>query len=414
MDFRILGPLEAVADGRVVAPDAAKPRALLAILLLHAGEPVSRDRLIEDLWDGQPAGHGGEGPADVRLTAPQGARQRGDRHPPCGLRARRRGGRLSTCTASSGSWPKQGRASRPSRPRACARRSRSGAGRRSPTSPTSRGRRPRSADSRSSASPRSRIASTRISRSARRPTSSASSSGSSASTRSGSGCAASSCSRSTARGRQAEALAAYRDARRALVDDARHRADARAPAARTPDPRPGSVARPRYRRAAGRRCGAAGAEPAESLVVLRRPHARAARDRGASSPRRRAAPDVDRRRPDRGRRGSRSRRRALSTVSPTAPWLSSSLASPTPDSSRGRSPASSGSRNARDRAAREALLELPARPADAAAARQLRARARRGAARPRAARWRTRREGARHESCSSRCSRGTGLPGAGA
>ena len=54
MDFRILGSLEAVADGRVVAPDAAKPRALLAILLLHAGEPVSRDRLIEDLWDGSP------------------------------------------------------------------------------------------------------------------------------------------------------------------------------------------------------------------------------------------------------------------------------------------------------------------------------------------------------------------------
>ena len=30
------------------------PRALLAILLLRAGEPVSRDRLIEDLWDGRP------------------------------------------------------------------------------------------------------------------------------------------------------------------------------------------------------------------------------------------------------------------------------------------------------------------------------------------------------------------------
>jgi DNA-binding SARP family transcriptional activator len=54
MEFRILGPLEAVADGRVVALDAAKPRALLAILLLHAGEPVSRDRLVEDLWDGRP------------------------------------------------------------------------------------------------------------------------------------------------------------------------------------------------------------------------------------------------------------------------------------------------------------------------------------------------------------------------
>ncbi len=60
MDFRILGPLEVVADGRVVALDAAKPRALLAILLLHAGEPVSRDRLIEDLWDGLPPATAGK------------------------------------------------------------------------------------------------------------------------------------------------------------------------------------------------------------------------------------------------------------------------------------------------------------------------------------------------------------------
>ena len=54
MEFRVLGPLEAVADGRVVALDAAKPRALLAILLLHANEPVASDRLIEDLWAGRP------------------------------------------------------------------------------------------------------------------------------------------------------------------------------------------------------------------------------------------------------------------------------------------------------------------------------------------------------------------------
>ncbi len=54
MEFRVLGPLEAVAEGRVVALDAAKPRALLAILLLHANEPVPSDRLIEDLWAGRP------------------------------------------------------------------------------------------------------------------------------------------------------------------------------------------------------------------------------------------------------------------------------------------------------------------------------------------------------------------------
>ena len=54
MHFRILGPLEAVAEGRVIPLNAAKPRALLAILLLHANEPVSSDRLVEDLWGGRP------------------------------------------------------------------------------------------------------------------------------------------------------------------------------------------------------------------------------------------------------------------------------------------------------------------------------------------------------------------------
>src|SRR5262245_50637912 len=54
VEFRILGPLEVVAEGRVVAVDAAKPRALLAILLLRANEPVSRDRLIDELWGSRP------------------------------------------------------------------------------------------------------------------------------------------------------------------------------------------------------------------------------------------------------------------------------------------------------------------------------------------------------------------------
>jgi DNA-binding SARP family transcriptional activator len=50
MDFRILGPLEVERDGRPLALGAAKPRALLALLLLHAGEVVSSDRLIDGLW----------------------------------------------------------------------------------------------------------------------------------------------------------------------------------------------------------------------------------------------------------------------------------------------------------------------------------------------------------------------------
>ena len=41
MEFRILGPLE-VRDERGVVPlRGAKPRGVLAVLLLHANEPVS-------------------------------------------------------------------------------------------------------------------------------------------------------------------------------------------------------------------------------------------------------------------------------------------------------------------------------------------------------------------------------------
>ena len=55
MRFGILGPLEVGDDhGRLVAVSARKQRALLAILLLHPNEVVSTDRLVEDLWSGEP------------------------------------------------------------------------------------------------------------------------------------------------------------------------------------------------------------------------------------------------------------------------------------------------------------------------------------------------------------------------
>jgi predicted ATPase/DNA-binding SARP family transcriptional activator len=54
VEFRLLGPLEVVVEGRAVPLDAAKPRALLAILLLRANEPVTRETLIEELWAGRP------------------------------------------------------------------------------------------------------------------------------------------------------------------------------------------------------------------------------------------------------------------------------------------------------------------------------------------------------------------------
>ncbi len=54
MEFRILGPLEVSEDGEVVGIQGAKPRALLAVLLLRANEAVSQDELIEALWGARP------------------------------------------------------------------------------------------------------------------------------------------------------------------------------------------------------------------------------------------------------------------------------------------------------------------------------------------------------------------------
>ena len=54
MDFRILGPVEMRAQGRPLPVPGGRQRALLALLLLREGEPVSRDRLIEGLWGERP------------------------------------------------------------------------------------------------------------------------------------------------------------------------------------------------------------------------------------------------------------------------------------------------------------------------------------------------------------------------
>ena len=54
IEFRLLGPLEVWRGGRQLAVGGAKPRALLAMLLLHAGEAVSTDRLIDALWGERP------------------------------------------------------------------------------------------------------------------------------------------------------------------------------------------------------------------------------------------------------------------------------------------------------------------------------------------------------------------------
>lgn len=50
MDFKILGPLEVVADGAQVPLGGPKPRRLMAVLLLNRNRVVSTDRLVDLLW----------------------------------------------------------------------------------------------------------------------------------------------------------------------------------------------------------------------------------------------------------------------------------------------------------------------------------------------------------------------------
>jgi DNA-binding SARP family transcriptional activator len=53
VDFRLLGPLE-VTVGEPVAIHGRKQRALLTVLLLHANKVVSTDRLVNDVWGEKP------------------------------------------------------------------------------------------------------------------------------------------------------------------------------------------------------------------------------------------------------------------------------------------------------------------------------------------------------------------------
>ncbi len=64
LEFRVLGPLEVRRDGREVALAGARERTLLAVLLVHANEVASSDRLIDELW--------GDRPPDTAATALHG------------------------------------------------------------------------------------------------------------------------------------------------------------------------------------------------------------------------------------------------------------------------------------------------------------------------------------------------------
>src|SRR5215212_7771900 len=60
MEYRVLGPLEALGSAGPLPLGGAKQRALLALLLLNANHVVSRERLIDELW--------GEDPPETAVT----------------------------------------------------------------------------------------------------------------------------------------------------------------------------------------------------------------------------------------------------------------------------------------------------------------------------------------------------------
>lgn len=64
VEFRILGPTEVLDNGELVPLPRGRGRVLLGLLLIRAGEVVSTDRLIDELW--------GETPPPTADTALQG------------------------------------------------------------------------------------------------------------------------------------------------------------------------------------------------------------------------------------------------------------------------------------------------------------------------------------------------------
>src|SRR5712691_5549124 len=60
MQFRILGPLEVVEQGRTLPLGGGQQLALFALLLLNANEVVSTDRLVDELWGERPPATAGK------------------------------------------------------------------------------------------------------------------------------------------------------------------------------------------------------------------------------------------------------------------------------------------------------------------------------------------------------------------
>jgi DNA-binding SARP family transcriptional activator len=81
VEFRILGPLEVHDGQRALSLGGTRQRAVLAVLLLHANQVVSSDRLIDELWGEEPPRAAAASlrvfVSDLRKALEPGRRQRG-------------------------------------------------------------------------------------------------------------------------------------------------------------------------------------------------------------------------------------------------------------------------------------------------------------------------------------------------
>jgi DNA-binding SARP family transcriptional activator/tetratricopeptide (TPR) repeat protein len=75
MEFRLLGPLEAAEQDRLLALGALKQRALLAVLMLNANDVVPVERLIDEVWGESPPATVGK---SVQVYVSRLRRQLGD------------------------------------------------------------------------------------------------------------------------------------------------------------------------------------------------------------------------------------------------------------------------------------------------------------------------------------------------
>jgi DNA-binding SARP family transcriptional activator len=67
VEFRLLGPVEVLEDGRPLPIGGAKERAILALLLVHANELVARERILDEIW-GADAGEAATKSLRVRMS----------------------------------------------------------------------------------------------------------------------------------------------------------------------------------------------------------------------------------------------------------------------------------------------------------------------------------------------------------